>query len=133
MQKDTKIGLVFCLASVGLLIVSKLFLGNQAAAPALDANEVVTIENGIQIINVTAKGGFSPQYIQAQKGIPTELHVATNGTYDCSSTLVIPRLGYSEALEPTGVETIKLSAAEAQGNLDATCSMGMYDFEINFM
>jgi Cu+-exporting ATPase len=118
---------------VGLLILSSVFLGDKPAQQVGSLDEVVSIQNGIQIINVTAKGGFSPQYIQAQKGIPTELHVATNGTYDCSSTLVIPRLGYSEALEPTGVETIKLSAAEAQGNLDATCGMGMYDFEINFM
>lgn len=90
------------------------------------------MENGIQIITLTAKGGFSPQSVEAQSGVPTELRVMTNGTYDCSSTLIIPALGYDEILKPTGTEVIAISADQAQGNLDGTCGMGMYNFEIAF-
>lgn len=84
------------------------------------------------MIDLTAKGGYSPNYIEAKAGIPTELHVTTQGTFDCSASLVITSLGYENILEPTGVETIAIAANKAKGTLEGTCGMGMYDFEIAF-
>jgi plastocyanin domain-containing protein len=132
MQKDTKIAAGICAVIVGLLIVSQVFMSGGSGAVQNDLAGPVVIENGVQIITIAAKGGFSPQSIEAQSGIPTELRVMTNGTYDCSSTLIIPALGYDEILQPTGTETITLSADQAQGTLDGTCGMGMYNFEIAF-
>ena len=132
MQKDTKIAAGICAAIVGLLIVSQIFMrgGN---SPAQDSDtESVVMENGVQVITIAAKGGYSPQSIQAKSGVPTELRVTTNGTYDCSSALVIPALGYDGNLKATGTESIAISADQAQGNLDGTCGMGMYNFEIAF-
>jgi plastocyanin domain-containing protein len=132
MQKDTKIAAGICVAIVSLLIVSQVFVrGGDGARPGPDT-EVVVMENGVQVITIAAKGGYSPQFIEAQSGVPTELRVTTNGTYDCSSSLVIPSLGYTKFLEPTGTETISISADQAQGSLDGTCGMGMYSFEIAF-
>jgi len=133
MQKDTKIAAGICAVIVGLLIVSTIFVGgNKGQVETVGVGPVV-IENGVQIITIAAKGGFSPQMIEAQSGIMTKLRVMTNGTYDCSSTLIIPSLGYNETLQPTGTETIAISAAQAQGTLDGTCGMGMYNFEIAFI
>lgn len=132
MQKDTKIAAGICAVIVGLLVVSQVFVrGGNGSAQDSSVSPVV-MENGIQIITLTAKGGFSPQSVEAQSGVPTELRVMTNGTYDCSSTLIIPALGYDEILKPTGTEVIAISADQAQGNLDGTCGMGMYNFEIAF-
>lgn len=130
MQKDTKIAAAFCAGTLGLLLFTQIFPieGNRP----ISAPETVRIENGIQVITITAKGGFSPEHIEAKSGLPTELHVLTNGTYDCSSTLVIPTLGYSEALKPTGTETIVLAPEQAMGTLNGTCGMGMYSFDIAF-
>lgn len=49
----------------------------------------VTIKDGVQYITVNAKGGYSPQSSYAKGGMPTKLIVKTDGTYDCSSSLVI--------------------------------------------
>lgn len=131
MQKDTKIAAGICAVIVGLLIVSVFVRGGNGTVQDGSVGPVV-MENGVQIITIAAKGGFSPQSIEAQSGVPTELRVMTNGTYDCSSTLIIPALGYDETLQPTGTETITISAEQAQGSLAGTCGMGMYNFEIAF-
>ncbi|MDQ5952669.1 MAG: hypothetical protein QG626_798 [Patescibacteria group bacterium] len=130
MQKDTKIAAAFCASTLALLLLTRIFpFGN---TPSVDTPQTVSIENGIQVITITAKGGFSPEHIEAKSGLPTELHVVTNGTYDCSSTLVIPSLGYNEALKPTGTETITLAPEQAEGTLNGTCGMGMYSFDVAF-
>lgn len=99
---------------------------NPPAAPA------AVIENGRQIIDITAKGGYSPRVVNAKAGVPTILRVNTSGTFDCSSSLVIPKLSYQKFLPPSGVEEIVISAEEAQGTLQGLCSMGMYNFQIRF-
>lgn len=90
-------------------------------------------EGGKQIIEINAKGGFTPQVSTAQSGVPTILRVSTSGTYDCSSGIRIPKLGIRENLEATGVRDIDIPAESAQGTLDGTCTMGMYNFSVNFM
>ncbi len=132
MQKDTKIAAGICAAIVGLLVISQIFVRGGNDSVQSSGTESIVIENGVQVITIAAKGGYSPQSIQAQAGVPTELHVTTNGTYDCSSALVIPSLGYNELLQPTGTEIISISADQARGILDGTCGMGMYSFEVAF-
>lgn len=128
MQKDTKIAAVISCIALCLLVLTWTIRHNlqTPTSPSL------IIENGVQIIDLTAKGGFSPRFIEARAGIPTQLQITTNGTYDCSSSVVIPNLGYEKILEPTGIETIPIAAAQAQGTLEGTCGMGMYRFEIAF-
>lgn len=91
-----------------------------------------TIVDGVQIIDITAKGGYSPRIVNAKAGIPTILRVSTSGTFDCSSSIVIPKLSYQKFLKPSGTEEIKISAEEATGTLQGLCSMGMYNFQIRF-
>lgn len=131
MQKDSKTALIFCGVAVGLLVLFFALRNNDAATVATEGG-AVNIENGTQVIDLAAKGGFTPSFVEATAGVPTELHVTTNGTYDCSSTLIIPSLGYQATLKPTGTETIPLSAAQAKGTLEGTCGMGMYKFSIAF-
>ena len=52
----------------------------------------VEIRDGVQYITIDAKGGYSPKISSAKADIPTKLVVKTNGTYDCSSSLVIKSL-----------------------------------------
>lgn len=113
-------------------LVAVFFVAKNSSTPPTANSSVVGVENGVQTIDLTAKGGFAPSRIEAQAGIPTTLRVTTNGTYDCSSTLVIPALNYQANLEPTGVELINLTSEQAQGTLKGMCGMGMYRFEIAF-
>lgn len=102
------------------------------AEPQSDPSQAVSIVDGKQIIDIFAKGGYSPRAVSAKAGIPTVLRVKTQGTFDCSSSLVIPNLRYQKFLAPTGTEEINLSAEQAQGTLQGLCSMGMYGFRVAF-
>lgn len=117
-------------AGIGLI-----FLGgskNDTGSMSNQAVQNVEIRDGIQYVTVEAKGGYSPKVSTAQAGIPTKLVIKTDGTYDCSSSLVIRSMGYQKVLSQTGEETIDLGIPEAGTPLHGTCSMGMYNFVINF-
>lgn len=92
----------------------------------------VAIVDGIQIIDITAKGGYSPRVVVAKAGVPTTLRMGTNGTFDCSASLVIPKLSYQKFLPPSGTTEVAISAEQAQGTLQGLCSMGMYSFQVRF-
>ena len=95
------------------------------------SNNNVNMEDGKQIIVLTAKGGYTPRRSVAKAGVPTVLRVDTNGTFDCSSAIRIPELKLSKNLPPTGKTDIDLGTPKA-GLFAGTCGMGMYPFEIDF-
>jgi uncharacterized protein len=112
-----------------------IFIGgsqNSIDTTAVQAGQNVEIRDGIQYITINAKGGYFPKLSTAKAGIPTKLVMKTNGTYDCSSALVIRSIGYQEILSQTGEEVIDVGTPEAGVPLQGMCSMGMYNFEIQF-
>ncbi len=118
----------------GLIIAGAIFFsggatqkGNTVVTPVNN----VSLQEGKQIIEITAKGGFTPRTTVAKAGVPTVLKITTEGTFDCSSSVRIPELGIAKNLPNTGVTEIDLGI-RAQGILTGTCGMGMYPFEIDF-
>ena len=91
----------------------------------------VNMVDGKQVVEVTAKGGYSPRKTLAKAGIPTILRLKTNGTFDCSSSLRLPSLGISKNLTATGTTDIDLGI-QSTGKLTGICSMGMYSFDVEF-
>lgn len=108
-----------------IMNISSTKEGGEATAPANN----VRIENGVQIVDLRAKVGFSPRVSTVKAGIPTTLRVSTNGTFDCSSALRIPRMDIAKNLPATGTTDIALGEL-SPGTIDGTCSMGMYPFQL---
>lgn len=92
----------------------------------------VSIENGRQIIEIQARGGYRPRITNAKSGLPTTIRVKTNGTFDCSAGLTVPSLNYKTFLPSTGSTEIEIPAQGKGALLRGLCQMGMYDFRINF-
>lgn len=115
-----------------ILITGAILIRNENQATIVTAGENVRIANDQQIIALEAKGGFSPTASVAKAGIPSVLQISTNGTYDCSSAVSIPSLGYRKNLPATGVANVEIPAQEAGTTINGTCSMGMYSFSISF-
>ena len=90
------------------------------------------IKDGVQYITITAQSGYSPRISTAKAGIPTKLIVKTNGTYDCSSSLVIRSLSYRNILPNTGETIIDAGTLTAGQTVQGVCGMGMYSFIIQF-
>lgn len=91
----------------------------------------VSIINGVQIIELTAKGGYSPQKSVAKAGLPTVIRFETNNTYDCSLSIRIPSLNLSQFLTQTGTTDINIGT-QPVGLFRGSCGMGMYPFEVYF-
>ena len=96
---------------------------------ALENN--VSIVDGVQIVEIRAKGGYFPRKSVAQAGVPTVVRFVTNGTFDCSSAVRIPSLDIRTNLPPSGSTDVNLGTVE-MSVLEVTCAMGMYSFEIEF-
>lgn len=99
-------------------------------ASSTDLNNVSIVE-GVQMIDISVKGGYEPEVTTAQANVPTVLRFNTQGTFDCSSQVLIPSLGIERMLAPTAVTEVSLDA-QKPGVLQGMCGMGMYQFEINF-
>ncbi len=104
---------------------------NFSASKQETKNEQTDVE-GKQIIEITARGGYTPNIIQAKADIDTILRVETRNTFDCSSAFTIPELKISKNLPVTGTTDFNIGSHKAGTKLQGSCSMGMYGFEIEF-
>lgn len=130
------------LQTIGLLLVSIVVIGaffvllsnKPAGTTEAQANtDTVTISKGVQFIDMTAKGGYSPKLIQAKANTPTTLRVTTNNTFDCSASLSIPSKSIHRSLPASGATEIDLGTQTAGAEINGTCAMGMYNFKIKFI
>lgn len=121
------------------IIVGVVFIGGaiilSRAGPAtktMTGQNNVSVVDGTQIIEIDAKGGYSPQKTIAKANMPTVIKMKTKGTFDCSSALVIPSIGYRANLPPSGETRIDVPPQKEGVTMQGVCSMGMYNFSITF-
>ncbi len=91
----------------------------------------VSVVDGKQIVEIQVKGGYQPKKSVAKAGLPTVLRFVTNGTFDCSSSMTIPSLKINKNLPNTGSTDIEIGTPDTS-TLQGTCSMGMYNFGVDF-
>ena len=92
----------------------------------------IKIKDGKQIITINAKGGYTPRITNAKADMPTVIKIDTRGTFDCSSSLVIPALNYRQNLPPSAETLVDVPAQKAGTSIRGMCSKGMFSFNINF-
>lgn len=127
-MKPLQLALIISATLIGGALILTLNKPNEQSEPL--ANNV-SIVDGQQIIDITAKGGYTPRTSTAKAGIPTILRFHTSGTFDCSSYIRIPSMGVSRNLPSTGTVDIAVTDPKA-GALIGMCGMGMYPFQVNF-
>lgn len=129
----------------GLLIAGAIYITsnkNQTQSTSQDDNKSekerqneniqnVSIVEGKQIIEIKAKGEYTPRRSIAKAGIPTIIRFNTSGTFDCSSFVRIPSMNISKILPNSGITDIDIGN-QPVGTLQGSCGMGMYPFEIQF-
>ncbi len=118
---------------VAVVIIGGAFMlarSDGDAGQVANANNVSIID-GKQIIEITARGGYQPRKSIAKAGIPTVIRFNTKGTFDCSSSVRIPSMGISKLLPQTGSTDIDIGSGKL-GTLQGSCGMGMYPFEVEF-
>lgn len=123
---------VIIIAAVVVMGGIFVFLSKGNKNDQTQAASNVSIVDGTQIIEIKAKGGYSPRLTQAKANMPTIIKVKTEGTFDCSSALTVPSLSYQKNLPPSGVTEIRVPQQQAGTSLKGLCSMAMYNFSVQF-
>ena len=136
-MKKSNITIIISILLAVLIIVGAMYFSSKLSSQRTDKNTEeqivnnVSIDDGKQIIEIKAKGGFNPIHSVARAGIPTILRVDTDGTFDCSSTVRIPSMNISQNLPMSGTTDIDIGIQKA-GLFQGTCGMGMYPFDVRF-
>ena len=130
MQKNTIISIIISVALIGgiLYVVTDR---PTSSGGEIAQSQNVEVNGGVQYVTIVAKGGYSPSVTEIKGGLPTKLIVKTDGTYDCSASLVVRPVGFQKILQPKGEEVIDLGTPKSGEKIQGVCGMGMYNFQIN--
>ena len=77
-----------------------------------------------QQVEVTVKGGYSPNLIRARVGVPLQLVFDRQETGDCTSRVVFPDFGISRSLAPFFRTTVEFTP-DRSGKFGFACGMNM--------
>ncbi len=101
-------------------------------ASSTNGSANVSVVDGKQVIQITAKGGYAPRLTAAKANMPTVINVQTSGTYDCSSVLTVPAVGFRRSLPASGITSIQIPPQSPGAIVKGVCAMGMYNFTVSF-
>ena len=126
-----KLTLLSFIIAGALIFFAFIFSKSNTPTDVVIPENNVSIVDGVQVVEILAKGGYFPEKSVAKAGIPTILRFKTNGTFDCSSIVRVPSLDITKNLPPSGSLDVDLGSPKA-GVMQGTCGMGMYPYEIDF-
>jgi plastocyanin domain-containing protein len=80
---------------------------------------------GVQIIDVTVRGGYQPAQITAEAGRPIRLNFTRRESTPCGEEVVLPEFGRRAHLPENKTVGIEVTP-ERPGEYEFTCGMNMY-------
>ena len=109
--------LVIVAAVAALAGLGWFFFGPRKAKTAV-------LAGGVQRLEVTVKGGYSPEMLRVRQGVPVELTFDRQESGDCTSRVVFPDFRVSAALPAWQRTTVRLDPGET-GEFGFACGMNM--------
>lgn len=130
-------GVVIFMVITVLIVIGFIVSNGSGNSTSTNANSApsnaVTVTGDKQIVEITARGGYTPGSVSAKAGVPTILRMNSNGASGCERALRIASLGVSKTLPTNGNTDIDLGTQSAGAKIKGSCSMGMYTFVVNFI
>ncbi|KUL22175.1 heavy metal translocating P-type ATPase [Streptomyces regalis] len=112
------VDIVVVLASAVLVaVLGRYFFGPRRAGAA-------RLEGGVQRVEVTVRGGYSPDVIKVRQGAPVELVFDRQEAGECTSRVVFPDLKVGAGLPAHTRTTVRLSP-DRPGSFGFACGMNM--------
>ncbi|MEW6060133.1 MAG: heavy metal translocating P-type ATPase [Actinomycetota bacterium] len=109
--------LVTTLGMALIAVLAWFFFGPKEARRA-------EVRGGVQEVKIIVKGGYSPNLIRVQEGVPLRLLFDRQENSDCSSRVVFPDFGVSKSLAAFGKTTVDL-LPDRSGEFGFACGMNM--------
>jgi P-type Cu+ transporter len=82
------------------------------------------LRGGVQAVDITVKGGYSPDLIRVREGVPVRLVFDRQENSDCTSRVIFPDLGISKSLSAFGKTAVEF-VPERSGEFSFVCGMNM--------
>ncbi|WP_340681405.1 heavy metal translocating P-type ATPase [Amycolatopsis coloradensis] len=108
---------VVVLAVAAVAALGWFFFGPRRARTA-------RLDDGVQRVQVTVRGGYRPDVIQVRQGVPVEMVFDRQESGECTSQVVFPDLRLSAALPAFQSTTVRLTPVRA-GSFGFACGMNM--------
>ncbi|MBG6218800.1 plastocyanin domain-containing protein [Arthrobacter sp. CAN_A6] len=86
--------------------------------------EVALVRAGAQVVDISVRGGYSPDLIRVTAGIPVQFRFDRQDNSDCTSRVVFPDLRKSASLAAFDTTTVDLMIEEP-GEYPWACGMNM--------
>ncbi|MGH9249321.1 MAG: heavy metal translocating P-type ATPase [Acidimicrobiales bacterium] len=83
-----------------------------------------SVRDGAQEVQITVRGGYSPDVIRVGQGVPVRLRFDRREGGECTSHVVFPDFGVDRALPAYGTATVELLPDRA-GEFEFACGMNM--------
>ena len=84
---------------------------------------------GVQVVDVTVKGGYQPASIVAEAGRPLRLNFTRRESTPCGEEVVLPDFGRRAHLPEGSAVAVEVTPA-GPGVYEFTCGMNMYKGKI---
>ena len=84
----------------------------------------VSSSGGVQEVDITVKGGYSPDVIEVERGKPVQLSFYRDEENSCSEEVLFPDFNIRRNL-PAFKTTLVELVPQQPGRFDFTCGMGM--------
>jgi len=111
--------IIVVIGGIGLIaLVLWYFFGEREATAA------VVNEAGVQEIDVTVKGGYSPDVIVVDRGRPVRLNFRREETSSCSEQVILGDFGIARDLPAFKTTPVEFTP-EKSGEFPFTCGMNM--------
>ena len=82
------------------------------------------MEEGVQLVRVSVKGGYSPNVIEVRAGVPVRMLFDRQEAGDCSSRVVMPDFKVNELLPAYATTAVEFVPSEV-GDFRFACGMNM--------
>ncbi|TQJ92476.1 heavy metal translocating P-type ATPase [Streptomyces sp. SLBN-31] len=114
----TAVDIVVVVASAVLIAaLGRYFFGPRRAGSA-------RLEGGVQRVEVTVRGGYSPDVIKVRQGVPVELVFDRQEAGECTSRVVFPDLKVGAGLPAHSRTTVRV-IPDRPGSYGFACGMNM--------
>ncbi len=87
-------------------------------------SRLADLVDGVQVVGVIVKGGYSPDVIQVAAGVPVRMLFDRQESGDCTSRVVFPDFGVNQTLPAFGTTAVEFLPKEP-GEYEFACGMNM--------
>ena len=110
----------------GVIVVSALLLTGLLAWFFFGPKKTrqAEMEEGVQLVRVSVKGGYSPDLIEVRAGVPVRMLFDRQEAGDCSSRVVMPDFKVNELLPAYATTAVEFLPRE-EGDFRFACGMNM--------